>query len=178
MYLIGNNATPIYRYSISANAWYTTSANSGNPAIPALPGSAGTGCALKWLSLYFPDKLWILRGAGTATSYIYDLVTNTVTTETYHPAMEGFSTGTWVTTRTIGGKQGNLIIQKDNTMRFYKGNPIHNRMSPRGYQWLYPTSTVVVGDRMACPTSPDGIEYLYCLLHSSTAFLRCALIDQ
>ena len=62
MYLIGNNATTMYRYNIGANAWATTSANSGNPAMAALFGIAGAGCALKWLPAFAPDKLWCLRG--------------------------------------------------------------------------------------------------------------------
>ena len=37
LYLIGHNATVMYRYNIGANAWATTSANSGNPALAALP---------------------------------------------------------------------------------------------------------------------------------------------
>ena len=42
MYLIGNNATVIYRYNLGSNTWATTSANSGNPAIPAVPGAEVT----------------------------------------------------------------------------------------------------------------------------------------
>ena len=33
------------------------------------------------------------------------------------------------------------------------------------------------GDKSCCLTSPDGIEYYYNLLHSSTAFVRCMMID-
>ena len=40
-----------------------------------------------------------------------------------------------------------------------------------------PVYTAVVGDKSCCLTSPDGIEYYYNLLHSSTGFLRCAMID-
>ncbi len=178
LYLIGNNATQLYRYNIGGNAWSTTSSNSGNPAFPALPGSAGTGCSLKWLPAFSPSKLWILRGGATATTYIYDIDANTVTTETYYPSTETFTTGTTVASRDIGGKQSTLLIQKDATMRIFEGNPAKNTLEPKLTQWKYPTGTAVVGDRSLCLRSPDGIEYYYLMLHSSTGFLRATLIDQ
>ena len=35
----------------------------------------------------------------------------------------------------------------------------------------------VQGDRATCLRSPDEVEFYYLLLPSSTAFVRCALID-
>ena len=177
MYLIGNNATVVYRYNIGGNAWATTSANSGNPAIAALTGSAGLGCALKWLPAFYPDKLWCLRGGATNAIYIYDLVANSWTTETYYPSSETFTTGTMVAARDINGKQATLLIQKDSTMRIYEGVPYRNTLIPKLNQWLYPTSTAVVGDKSCVLTTPDGVDFYYMLLHSSPAFVRCALID-
>jgi hypothetical protein len=177
MYLVGNNATVVYRYNIGANAWATTSANSGNPAIAAAPGGVGLGGALKWLPAYSPDKLWCLRGGATSSVYIYDLVANTWATETYYPSTETFTTGTTVAARGFNGKQGSLFIQKDNTMRIYEGVPYRNTLVPKLYQWLYPNSTAVVGDKSCILTSPDGIDFYYIILHSSPAFVRCALID-
>lgn len=178
-YLVGNNATVMYRYNFGANAWYTTSSNSGNPAIPAVPGAVGTGCALKWLPAFTPSKLWCLRGNATATTYVYDIDSNTWTTETYYPATETMTTGTSVASRSINGKQSTLLIQKDATMRIYEGNPYKNTMECKMYQYAYPAGTAVVGDRSFCLTSPaDGLEYYYIMLHSSTAFLRCLLLDQ
>ena len=177
-YLIGHNATVMYRYNKGANAWATTSANAGNPAIPAVTAAAGLGCALKWLPAYAPDKLWVLRGAVSASAYIYDLVANTWATETYHPATETFTTGTCVATRSVGGKQSTLLVQKDATMRVFEGNPALHTLEPKLFQYAYPAGAAVVGDRTCCLNSPDGMEYYYYLLPSSTAFLRALLIDQ
>lgn len=176
-YLVGHNATVMYRYNKGANAWYTTSANSGNPAIAAVPGAAGAGCALKWLPAYAPSKLWCLRGNGTSTTYIYDLDTNTWSTETYYPSTETFTTGTSVASRSIGGKQSSLLIQKDATLRIYEGAPYRNTLEFKMTQYLYPAGAAVVGDRSCCITMPDGVEYYFILLHSSTAFVRCLMID-
>lgn len=177
MYMVGNNATVMYRYNIGANTWATTSANSANPTIPAITGSVGAGCALKWLPAIYPDKLIVVRGGGTNNIYLYDLVTNTFSTETFYPNTEAFTSGTCVAARGINGQQASLIIQKDATMRFYEYNPLTKTLDTYVNQWLYPTSTAVVGDRLAIISSPDGVDFLYFLLHSSTAFVRCALID-
>ena len=177
MYLIGNNATVMYRYNIGANAWATTSANAGNPALAAITGTAGAGCALKWLPAYEPNKLYCLRGGGTSNIYLYDLVANTWSAQSYVPTTETFTTGTMVATRDINGKQATLLIQKDSTMRIYEGVPYRNTLLPKLNQWLYPTSTAVVGDKSCVISSPDGVDFYYMLLHSSAAFVRCALID-
>ena len=44
MYMVGNNATVMYRYSVSGNAWATTNASA--VAIPAVTGSVGGGCTI------------------------------------------------------------------------------------------------------------------------------------
>ena len=177
-YLIGNNATQIYRYNFGAAAWYTTSANSGNPAFPALPGAAGAGCAIKWLPGCAPEKLWVLRGGGTSNTYMYDLYANTIATETYYPSTETFTTGTSVASREIGGKQCSLLIHKDATNRIYEGVPFKNTLEPKLNQNQLTHSTAVVGDKSCCITTPEGQEYYYLLLHSSTSFVRCLMIDQ
>ena len=177
MYLVGHNATVVYRYNIGANVWVTTSANSGNPTIAAVPGGVGLGGALKWLPAYSPDKLWCLRGGATSSVYIYDLAANTWVTETYYPSTETFTTGTMVAARSINGKQNSLFIQKDATMRIYEGVPYRNTLVPQLNQWLYPTGAATVGDKSCIITSPDGIDFYYIILHSSAAFVRCALID-
>lgn len=126
---------------------------------------------------YGSDKLWCLRGGATSSVYIYDLVTNTWAIQTYYPSTETFTTGTMVAARSINGKQNSLFIQKDATMRISEAVPYRNRLIPKITQWLYPTSTAVVGDKSCIIQSPDGIDYYYIILHSSSAFVRCALID-
>lgn len=177
MYLVGNNSTTIYRYNLGANTWSTTSANSANPAFPLVPGTVGAGCSMRWLPMFDKDYLYIIRGGGTNNIYVYNLSTNTMTSETYFPNTETFSTGSTVATRSLGGVTSTFLIQKDVSMRVLEYNPGTQRMLPKLNQWLYPTGTAVVGDRGTCLTSPSGIEFYYLLLSSSTGFVRCALID-
>ena len=179
MYLVGSNAAVMYRYSLSANLWYTTSANAGNPAIPAITGTVGLGGKIEWLpsTAAKKEKLWIVRGGATSTVYMYDLVSNSFSTETYYPATETFTTGTYIAVRQIANKNAKMILQKDATMRLRVGDPQTSTLEPMGTQYLYPTSTAITGDRLCCLTSPDGVEFIYMGLHSSAAFVRMALLD-
>ena len=177
MYMVGNNATVMYRYNVGTNTWATTSANSANPAIPAVTGTVGGGCGIKWLPSAEKDKLYIVRGNATANIYLYDLVANTFSTQTYNPATETFTTGSAHTARSIAGKGYAILSSKETTGRVFEFDPSLSRMLPKMNQWLYPFGGVVQGDRASCMRSPDEVEFYYLLLHSSTAFVRCALID-
>jgi len=177
MYLVGNNATVMYRYNMGGNAWATT--NAAGVAIPAITGATGAGCAVKFLpgSSLGANKLFVLRGNGTSNMYAYDLVANTWSTISVQPTTETFTTGTQVAARDVNGKQTNLLIIKDATQRIYEYKSELGLLQPKINQWLYPGGTAVVGDKSLVLTSPDGIDFYYLLLHSSTAFVRCALID-
>ena len=175
MYMVGNNATVMYRYSVSGNVWATTNASA--VAIPAVTGTVGGGCTIKWLPSYAPDKLFIIRGNGTSNIYTYDLVANTWSTASFHPSTETFTTASTHTARSIGGKGYSIISSKDATMRIYEYDPSLSRLHPKMNQWLYPTGGAVQGDKATCLRSPDEVEFYYLLLPSSTAFVRCALID-
>lgn len=177
MYLVGNNATQMYRYNLGANAWTTTSANSANPAIPAIPWTIWAWCWIKWIPWVMKDKLYVIRWWATNAIYIYDLVTNTISTLTYNPATETFTTWTSIALRTLNWKWSWLLISKEATWRIYGLDVIKWRNEPKLTQWLYPQSTAVVWDKSFCITSPDWIEFYYMLCNSSTAFLRTALLD-
>lgn len=175
MYMVGNNATAMYRYQVSTNTWATT--NAAGAAIPAVTGAVGGGCSIKWLPSYDADKLYIVRGNGTVNIYTYSLGANTFATQTFYPNTETFTTASTHTARSIGGKGYSIISSKDATMRIYEYDPSLSRLHPKMNQWLYPTGAAVQGDRATCLRSPDEVEFYYLLLPSSTAFVRCALID-
>ena len=175
MYMVGNNATVMYRYQVSTNTWATT--NAAGTAIPAVTGTVGGGCSIKWLPSYDADKLYIVRGNGTANIYTYSLGANTFATQTFYPNTETFTTASTHTARSISNKGYSIISSKDATMRIYEYDPSLSRLHPKMNQWLYPTGSAVQGDRATCLRSPDEVEFYYLLLPSSTAFVRCALID-
>ena len=175
MYMVGNNATVMYRYQVGTNTWATT--NAAAVAIPAVTGAVGGGCTIKWLPSFAPDKLYVIRGNGTSNIYAYDLVANTWSTASFHPSTETFTTSSAHTSRSIGGKGYSIISSKDATMRIYEYDPSLSRLHPKMNQWLYPSGAAAQGDRATCLRSPDEVEFYYLLLPSSTALVRCALID-
>lgn len=177
LYLIGNNATQMYRYSISGNAWATTSANSGTPALPAVAGACGAGCAIKWMPVFFGDRLYIVRGTATASIYYYDMQTNTMNAVSYNPASETFTTGSCVAARAIGGKNSTLLLYQNATNKWFEFNPLLLDMTPYAESWQYADSTAVVGDRICCVTTPDDVETIFFLQHSSTSFLKGICLD-
>lgn len=176
-YLIGNNSTQMYRYSFSSNSWSTTSGNSGTPALPAVTGACGAGCAIKWLPLYFPDRLYIIRGGATANIYYYDMQLNAMNAVTYNPATETYTTGTCVAARSIAGKNASLLLYQNNSNKWFEFNPLLADMTPYAESWQYPDGAAVIGDRACCVTTPDSIETIFFLQHSSISFLKGICLD-
>ena len=177
IYLIGNNATVMYRYSVSGNAWATTSANSGNPAMPAVTGACGAGCAIQWMPTYYPDRLYIVRGTATSNIYYYDMQANTMTAVTYYPATETYTTGTCVAVRSINGKNASLLLYQNATNKWFEFNPLLAEMTPYAESWQYADGAAVVGDRICCMTTPDSVETIFFLQHSSISMLKGICLD-
>lgn len=176
-YLVGNASATLWRFNRNTSVWSATTANSGNAAFPAIPGAVNLGCSVTWMPAVAPDSLYIVRGGSTSNTYIYDMNANTMTTQTYAPSTETFSTGTCIALRSINGRQSSLLLMKDGTGRIFEGRPEMDILEPKMTQWLYPNGTVNVGNRSICITSPDGVEFYYFLLHSTPALVRCAMID-
>jgi hypothetical protein len=179
-YLIGNNATQMYRYTITTNAWSTTSANGGTPALPAVTAAPGAGLSLKWLPgssfANALNSLFCVRGAASASIYQYRLDTNAWSTITFHPATETFTTGTTYGVRTdSNGRPTKFLVSKEVTNRVYEFDPVTSRMSQVATQWLLAQGAALVGDRSFVIKSPDGIEFFYMMLSTSTSFVRTPL---
>jgi ABC-type multidrug transport system fused ATPase/permease subunit len=168
MYMVGNNATVMYRYQVGTNAWATTNASA--VAIPAVTGAVGGGCGIKWLPSYDADKLYIVRGNGTANIYTYSLSGNTFATQTFYPSTETYTTASAHTARSIAGKGYSIISSKEATMRIYEYDPSLSRLHPKMNQWLYPTGAAVQGDRATCLRSTDDkVEFITLMAGSDSS---------
>lgn len=165
LYLIGNNATPWYRYSVVGNSW-TVMAN----AVTAAPGA---GCAIHWLPTYSTDKLVIIRGGATATVYEYTIGVPAWATKTIVPATETFTTGTMSCPRWL---TDNIIIQHNVTMRIHTLDMGDLTVTPLCTEYLLATGATHVGDRLLYVIETNGIAWVYFGLHTSANFLRSALI--
>lgn len=181
LYLIGNNATQMYRFQITTSVWSTTSANSGNPSLPAITAAPGAGGAIRWLpgggfpsGIVPADNLIIVRGGGTATIYRFDLQSNTMNTLTYNPATETFTTGSSTTVQIVGGKKSRLLITKEVTQKYFRFDFAKARKEPIAFQELLPSGAALVGDR-TCIINQGGLDILYSILATSTSMVRTAL---
>jgi hypothetical protein len=179
LYLIGNNAVAMYRYSISGNTWTTLSptvARAGAPGA-ALGGNwVHSVSATDWTNenaIQNGRYIYSFRGAGGATLDRYDIAANTWAALTYSPATETFTTGT-----KYAYCKDAIYLTKENTGRWFRFDIALSQMDGWGAA-LMPQSTAVIGDTAFDVTYRDGateIDYIYFALNSSNILLRQMVI--
>lgn len=179
MFLFGGVLQVVYRYNFAANAWVLTSANSGNPAIPAVGTNVGAGAVAAWLpgsgEANALNTIQIVCGGATSTIREYNMVTNAFTALTYIPSSETFTTGT-ASAVLVGadGRNAKLAIQRDVTQRFFCFDRTTLTMQPLIHQYLVPSGTALVGDRCFC-MKHQGIPFLYHTPSTSPYLVRAPL---
>ena len=167
IYLVGNAATPFYRYTIAGNTW--TSA----PPLACL-STSGAGCNLQWMPGWNTDYILRLRGTATATLDYYSIVGNTWNAIAYTPAVETFTTGTIAAPDST---MSYLYIQKDATGRFFRFNPVTSIMEPSIAQNIVIFGAATVGDRLVLlKDAVTGLEFLYFLPHTTSYMMRLPLL--
>lgn len=153
IYLIGNNSTTWYRYSISGNSWVASPTTIAN-----LPAAAGAGCGIHWISGQSTDTLVYIRATTTTALYKYTISSNTWSADVaYLPKTETFTTGT----QTVYESTNNRIwLQKDSTHRLYYYDVATDRIYPSG-SIPYLSGTAIVGDGLAYIKTTDGAQFIY-----------------
>jgi len=179
LYLLGNNAVTLYRYSIAANTWSTLTPGAARAAAP------GAGMSAHWVhsaegtdwntESAIINGRWIysLQGAGTGALHRYDIAGNTWQTVTYSPSSETFTTGSKYALH-----NGLLYIQKDATGRWFALDFVRSELFPWGTM-LYPQGTAIVGDTAFDVIYEDGatdIYYVHMAHNTSTVHLRQQVI--
>lgn len=160
IYLIGNNSTTWYRFSIAGNAWTAMS--------PVLPAAAGAGCALVWTFGYNVDRLYFIRGVATSAVYYFTISVPTWSASiAYVPATETFTTGTVAAYDALN----RIYVVKDATHRIFSYQLNEDRMYPAGFL-PYASGTAIVGDKFIYVKTSDGAEYLYYGRHTGAEFWR------
>ena len=170
----------MYRYNINANFWFTTSANSGTPALPAVTAAPGAGLAVCWLpgsgDTNALDRIILLRGSASSAIYEYSLTGNTFSTVTYYPSTETFSTGSSNGIRTnAAGKSNKLVIQQNATGKILEFDRLRSRMDGKVTQNIIAQGAGVVGGKTAVMKSPEGIEFLFTAINTGSYYLRTPL---
>jgi hypothetical protein len=178
IYLMGNGAVTLYRYSISGGTWVTLSPSA------ARAGAPSTGMSGNWVfSSTDPrwtdesvgingQRIYSFRGGATTTLDYYDIALNTwVSAVPYAPATETFTTGTKYIYAT-----GELYIQKDATGRWFKYNFADQAMIGWSTN-VYPSGAAVLGDTAFDVVEPTtGVRFIMYQLNTSTVVMRCMVV--
>ena len=178
IYLAGNGAVTMHRYSLSANTWSALT-----PGVARALGAAA-GMSLNWAPRT-GDPLWAnesdirdgrylysFRGGATSALDRYDIAANAWATITYGPLAETFAAGSSYDLR---GRY--IFIRKDATHRFFKLSIRGGLLEPLATN-LYPDGAAVLGDKLWVKQldSSGSVAWLYSLTNSGTVLHRLMLI--
>lgn len=189
MYLMGNNAIAMYRYSRSGNTWTTLAPGAARAA------ATGAGFTASWIDgvdnstwtdgtygAHYTTTLirqngryiYSLRGGGSNVLDVYDIAANTwVSGVAYGGQMETFTTGS--SNVDFGGR---IYIQKDATGRIFYLDIAKNALYPFALNPV-PQGAAVVGQKMFITSYYDGpteINYLYTLGNTRSELTRWLVI--
>ena len=185
IYLIGNNAVTMYKYTITGDAtgsWATVS-----PTVARSVG-AGSGMSGNWVqktgdSDYDDENTgqagtWILsfRGAGTSDIEAFNIAGGTAGAGawkviTYPNKNEGFTAGS-----AYALKKGVLYIRKDNTHRYFQYDIVTNTFKPFSFN-AFTDGVAVTGDKTWLWDVIDSsgnvkLTYLYSWRNTGTELFR------
>ncbi len=166
IYLVGNNATVLYRYSIAGNTWLAT--------LTAVTAAPGAGCALIWTPGWNTNRIVCIRGSATATVYYYQITENNWTTITIIPATETFTLGS-IACHKSGTNY--IYIQHNITGRILKLDLTLLTLRPVSVLTKVAMGAAIVGDRLIYTESVDGVGYIYLGQHTGTYFFRLGLFS-
>ncbi len=148
LYMMGNNAVTMYRYSISNNTWSTLApivARSGNPVAGMSANWAGKTSDVNWgieNAIIDGRYIYSFRGGGSNVLDRYDIAANSWGVVSYVNMAETFASGS---SYGINGRY--IYIRKDATNRFFKYDIIGNYLESLSVN-LYPDGGAVVGDKL------------------------------
>jgi hypothetical protein len=179
LYLMGNGAVTLYRYSISGNTSTTLTPGAARAAAPS------TGMSGHWVHSVTEDARWadenaiingrrlysFRGGAGGILDY-YDIPGNTwVSAAPYAPATETLTTGTKYVYA-----YDYLYIQKDATGRWFRFSFAQQSMDGWSVN-VYPSGAAIVGDTAYDVVEPEtGIRFIQYNLNTSNIVMRCMIV--
>jgi hypothetical protein len=181
IYLMGNNAVALYRYSISGNTWTTLSPTAARAAAPGLAASGNwvynvpSARDARWSdenSIINGRRIYSFRGGAGAVLDYYDIAANTwVSAVPYAPATETFTTGSkWVYA------DGYLYATKEATGRWFRYDFAEQSMVGWSVN-VYPSGAAVLGDTAYDVLEPEtGVRFIQYMLNTSAIVMRCMVV--
>lgn len=186
IYVLGNAAATMYRYSISANTWTVlapTTARGGNAAVGASADFISCTKDPLWSdeNANFDGRyIYSLRGGATGTIDRFDIAGGTSgagawSVVNYPGSAETFSTGT---STAYTGKYLYIRVSITNTgPRFFRYDLIGNEFTAFNTD-LYPESTAVYGAKTWIKSldSTEAVQWLYYLGATSWVLRRIGIV--
>ena len=182
IYLAGNNAVALFKYTITGNTWSTVSPTAARAAAP------GAGFSLNWVT-GVNDAAWTSRSAIQNGRYLYSFrgaAGNVL--DVYDIALV-----TWVSGKAYGGQNEvfttgncweydgiNTIYGAMPTGRLIKFDVLKNEVKPLASQPLYTQGTATVGDKLFRYSFQDGptrIDFLYFWGNTLTSLTRMLIFQ-
>lgn len=179
LYLIGNNAVTLYKYSISGNSWstITPSVARGGAAIAGLKadfiGNTGNASWADITNIKDGRYIYSFRG-GTAVLDRYNISSLAWEVIAYEPYITTFATGAsadWMsgTPNIFVAKEGSATVPQ----RFYKFNVVENILQPVTTDW-YLNGAATLGNKIWIKylSTEKKVAWLYNLGSTSTNLRR------
>lgn len=175
IYLFGNNASTVYRYSISNNN-YTT--------LTSRPASSGAGLSGHWIwgagdtawnnenSIINGRRIYTFRGGAGSTLEYFDIPSNSWTAVTYAPSTETYTTGVKY------AYNGNFLYIMQPTGRWLRHDFVKSATDGWGHL-IMPQGSAVLGDTAFDYSYKDGattLTWIYVILNSTSTMMRCLII--
>ena len=182
IYLAGNNAVTMYRYSISGNAWTVLTPTVARGAAPS------TGMCLDFIG-ETGNPIWASESVIQDGRYIYSLRGGASTAIDRFDIAGGTSgAGAWAAVTYVGTETFTtgssafqfgryLYIRKDATNRFFKYDIPGNYMEPFSTD-LYPDGAALLGQKVwvRALDSTDQVLWVYSLANTGTVLRRVGIV--
>ena len=182
LYLLGNNAVTMYRYSISGNTWTVMAPTTARAAAPGV-GMSANGIGVTGDSLWGNENailngryIYSLRGGASGVLDRFDIAGGTA------------GAGAWAAVTTINGETFTtgssafpmgefLYVRKDATNRIFKYSVVDNAWRPFATN-LYTDGAALVGHKIWVKKLPGSTDvmWLYTLQNTGTVLHRILII--
>jgi len=162
-YQPGNGNTALYRIDVAQTTGAAWSAS-----LATAPAAIGPGSNTFFPGSYSPGYIMCLRGAITATIYLYNIGTKVWTTVPTFAGAETFTTGN--NACMMHGKR-KMFVQKEGQSRCYVFDLLTGMLEPAGVM-PYASPGAYDGKRARFVRTPDGVEWIYLLRAGGQEFYR------
>lgn len=182
IYLLGNNAVTMYKYSISGNTWAAMAPTNARGAAPGLGmcanwvGETGNSTWADESVIQDGRYIYSMRGGAGALIDRFDIAGGTAGAGSW-AAVTYIGTETFTTGSSAFQSQRYLYIKKDATNRFFKYDIVGNVMMPFSTN-MYTDGVAILGQKIWVKSldSTESVQWVYSLMNTGTALHREMII--